>query len=248
MSDYTKVFDGAAKDSGSATVLGADHDTEFDAIATAVNSKADQVASATAGNLAELSADGNLVDSGIASANLDGLTGVVETRVAALETSQDSLTPADAVTNHIRAWGMQIVDGSQNITTFDYKTNVTEGAFESLGPTGSGATNIYAEMDDVPSTARAILFMCEIDTSISTGFGGVKVHGAVNGVTGAINDSTIKAIVQMDADSGDAQETHTQVIIPCDSSQRVQIAWASVASATLTAGSLTYQGFIEDIS
>lgn len=247
MSDYTKTFDGAAKDAGSATVLGADHDTEFDAISIAVNSKADEVASATVGNLAELTADGNLADSGIDSDNLDGLTGVVETRLDALETSQASLTPEDAVANHVRAWGMQLVDGSQNITAFDWKTNVTESSYETLGPTGSGATNIYAAMDSVPSTARAIIFMCEINTAISTGFGGVKFHGAVNGVTGLINDSTIKAIVKMDADSGDDQEIHTQVIIPCDSNQIVQIAWASVASATLTEGNLTYTGFIEDI-
>lgn len=43
MSDYTKVFDGAAKDAAQSVVAGSDFDTEFGLIQTAVNSKVDQL-------------------------------------------------------------------------------------------------------------------------------------------------------------------------------------------------------------
>ena len=43
MSDFTNTFGGAAKDGASATVLGADHDTQLDALATMSATKADKL-------------------------------------------------------------------------------------------------------------------------------------------------------------------------------------------------------------
>ena len=65
MSDYTRVYDGAAKDTAESVLAGADFDSEFDLIQTAVNSKADKVTSATDHNLLMMNASGNLEDSGI---------------------------------------------------------------------------------------------------------------------------------------------------------------------------------------
>ena len=64
MSDYSRAYDGAAKDAAEDTVLGSDFDSEFDLIQTAVNTKADKIVSGTNGNLISQDADGNLVDSG----------------------------------------------------------------------------------------------------------------------------------------------------------------------------------------
>lgn len=47
MSDYTKVYDGAAKDTAKSTVAGADFDVEFDAIETAVATKANKTGAET---------------------------------------------------------------------------------------------------------------------------------------------------------------------------------------------------------
>ena len=41
MTDYTKVYDGAAKDTNESTITGADHDVEYDAIETAIATKQD---------------------------------------------------------------------------------------------------------------------------------------------------------------------------------------------------------------
>jgi len=67
MSDYSNTFGGAAKDSANSTILGADHDTQYSAIATMSATKANKVASPTSGNLLKVDGNGDLVDSGIAS-------------------------------------------------------------------------------------------------------------------------------------------------------------------------------------
>lgn len=241
MSDYTKVFDGAAKDAANATVLGADHDTEFSAISTAVNSKVDKVAGGTAGNLAELDSSGNLVDSGIDSANLDGLTGVVETRIAALE-------PAAAVTNHVRAGHMQLLDGSTTPDAYDWLANLTASAFETFGPTDSGATNIYDDLDVVPATANAIILVSEMEITVASAQGTGTLYGAVGGVTGAQSIGTAKQSIAAEANSGDKFKVFTQIIVPCDSNLVFQLAYTiSGTGATMTGGNLYYKGFIEDL-
>ncbi len=63
MSDYTKVYDGAAKDTAQSVLSGADFDTEFDAIETAIATKQDAVASPTTNGIALLDASGQVIDS-----------------------------------------------------------------------------------------------------------------------------------------------------------------------------------------
>jgi len=243
MSDYTVVFDGAAKDAaGNVPVLGADHDTEYDAISTMSGTKANKIAGATAGNLLEQDASGDIVDSGIDSDNLDGLTGVVETRLASLE-------PTAAVTNHVRSGYMQVIDGSQVIAAFDWKTAIgSASSWETFGPTGSGATNIYDELDDIPSTANAIILASEMEMTLSgASQGDANLYAALNGITGTINSGTSKQTLNWESDSGDTVGTVTQFIVPCDGSQIFQMAWA-VTNSTIGTGNLYYRGFIEDLS
>jgi len=70
MSDYTKSTNFTAKDTSHAVVLGAEHDAEYNAIATAIATKANKVTGATNGNLASLSASGDLQDSGVAATQI----------------------------------------------------------------------------------------------------------------------------------------------------------------------------------
>lgn len=70
MANYTNTFDGATKDATNATILAADHDTQYELIETMSATKADKVVSATADNILTMDANGNLQDSGIAVAGL----------------------------------------------------------------------------------------------------------------------------------------------------------------------------------
>lgn len=69
MSDYTNTFGGAAKDSANSTILGAQHDTELDAIVTMSGTKADKVISATDNNIITMDSNGNLKDSGVSASS-----------------------------------------------------------------------------------------------------------------------------------------------------------------------------------
>lgn len=64
MSDYSNTFGGAAKDAAQSTILGADHDTQYDAIATMSGTKANKAVPGTAGDLPSLTAAGDLQDAG----------------------------------------------------------------------------------------------------------------------------------------------------------------------------------------
>lgn len=70
MSDYSKSYDGAAKDAATSLILGADFDTEFNAISTAIATKANKKIPATTSNVATLGATGDLEDSGYTVAEL----------------------------------------------------------------------------------------------------------------------------------------------------------------------------------
>ena len=82
MSDYSPVYDGAAKDLTDDPILGAEFDTEFDAIATMSATKANKIGSATSGNLISQDANGDLVDSGVNKDN-PSVTSVTATTVNA---------------------------------------------------------------------------------------------------------------------------------------------------------------------
>lgn len=60
MADYTKIYDGAAKDTAESAISGADFDTEFDAIETAIATKANLKVPSTANTFALLDVNGNL--------------------------------------------------------------------------------------------------------------------------------------------------------------------------------------------
>lgn len=70
MSDYSRVNDFSAKDglttgNPSKLIKGSEVDDDFDAVVTAVATKADKAVPASSNNVALLSATGNLVDSGL---------------------------------------------------------------------------------------------------------------------------------------------------------------------------------------
>lgn len=70
MSDYTNTFGGAAKDAANDTILAAQHDTQYDALAVHIATKSNKIASATTGNLIEQDGNGDLVDSGVATSDV----------------------------------------------------------------------------------------------------------------------------------------------------------------------------------
>ena len=240
MTDYTKVFDGAAKDAANSAVLGSDHDTEFSAISVAVNTKMDKVVAGTTGALVEMSASGNAVDSGIDSANLDGLTSNVQTQL-------DALVPNAAVTDHAVAFNTQIIDGSVANASGQGLTSVTKVTWKTYGPTGSGADIIDAMMDDVPSTARILIFMAQVSVWASgTSEASIYAHVAEEGITPVVDAGTQVVRAAITGAANDKSYYTTQIMVPCNASQVFQFYWNN-ANTTSASCNFFYQGFIDGL-
>jgi len=94
MSNYNKSTNFAVKDTLTSgdpdkVVSGAEIDNEFNAIASAVTSKADKVSAATANNFAALNANGNIIDSDKSESDFADASDT-ENRLSTLETDIDN--------------------------------------------------------------------------------------------------------------------------------------------------------------
>ena len=63
MTDYNNTYGGAAKDAANSTILGADIDTELDAVETHVATKSNKITSPDTDNILVMDANGDLKDS-----------------------------------------------------------------------------------------------------------------------------------------------------------------------------------------
>jgi hypothetical protein len=157
------------------------------------------------------------------------------------------LTRLSEVANHRRAGDMQVWDGSASPILFVPTTSIAVDTTESVGPTGSGADNIWTALDSLPSEARILM----VDVLMHV------VHDGVNDATGqfvvAAGDVTLSAgnnhIARTDLDinaSGDMVTQLTRCFIPLGAANLdFQARWSeqNTTSVTIT---LFYRGFITD--
>jgi hypothetical protein len=243
MTDYTKSQNWTEKKTNESDILAADHDTELDLISTAINSKSNKVSSPTTGNLAEMNANGELVDSGIASANLDGLTSNIQTQLDA------KVGPlVSAPTNHIRAGNFHFHDGTTGLTALQAHSVITEDTWESVGPTGSGADNIWADMDDMPSTATGVMVYIHYDwTASSTATSSFTCHytiGDDESPSTGVSNRPVWHVADSDA-SGEIFTSTVFMIIPVSGDQIFKFRWL-LNPGTITTLELFYKGFVNE--
>ncbi len=77
------------------------------------------------------------------------------------DTAVDHQLTNPVVASHIRAGNTQIWDGA-TISPFDAVAAMSTGTWETVGPTGSGATNIWTAMDVIPANATILLVRLEL--------------------------------------------------------------------------------------
>jgi hypothetical protein len=166
MSDYTKSYNGAAKDAAEDIVLGADFDTEFEAIETAIASKANKQIPVAVGNVATLSSSGDLQDSGVTSTELAILDGATVT-TAELNTL-DGITATTAELNTL--------DG---ITATVTELNYTDGVTSAIQTQLDSKITSPATQSDIGSSA--------------VGQGQLKTAAATNSTTAAHSRQTLSS-------------------------------------------------------
>lgn len=153
------------------------------------------------------------------------------------------------ISNFRKAGPLQLFDGGSTGTPafFNFGTQVTEATWESVGPTGSGADNIYAAMDQLPLEARAILV--HADYSIISNNSGLKTlrlycaagdEGSPTSTQGALIN------VSVDLDAADQSTAGYQVWIPLDADQIFKLYWFDTASLTFGGGTIRLMGFVCD--
>lgn len=134
-------------------------------------------------------------------------------------------TPA-AVTNFVNGHVVyQFEDTPQSTATgFDIATNIA-AAWESVGPTGSGATNIWTDLNSVPATAKAIIVFVRGSVDDGAAASAIRtaqysLYARKNGSSAANGNATeiqrVGGIIDMNAATVDSAtwDGTTEVTIP----------------------------------
>jgi len=158
-------------------------------------------------------------------AELNILDGVTAT-AAELNKTDDS---AAAVAGFVSATRIYINTDGGDDSSFDIDANVTEGNWESVGPTGSGADNIWTAMDVIPAGARIAILFVNVDLD-PTGTDSTQVAAVYIRSTGSSEGQTTGSIVinhrsNTDDFTGSSTRNSTNVFVPLDASRRFDINW-----------------------
>jgi hypothetical protein len=154
--------------------------------------------------------------------------------------------PKAAVTNYVSAMrSYQNVNGA-NATAFNIVSNVTESTFESVGPTGSGATNIWTALDDLPAGATKIQVsvMGSLQPDGADRVSSLAVYARQTGSAQAVGEPTFLHFHQLLVDDYTAGVPNNfgMAEIPLDTSRRFDITWAATAD-TQRSAEIKLRGF-----
>jgi len=199
---------------------------------------------------------GTLTASGLvtASAGLDVVGNItVSGTVDGLDLSTVTTNPS-AVANHTRAGNIQRVNGDLTITPFSVTNAITEDAFETCGPTGSGATNIIADIDDAVDAGAALLYFTarmSVTTNAANTIASLLLYAAegdVSSPTLDTNDNVIAGIAhETSTAGGDVSYQYIDICVPVNSSGVFKMAWGEANNAAFSAIiELNYRGFATD--
>lgn len=155
-------------------------------------------------------------------------------------------SPNVAVTSYVSGFKTFIHQDGADSTTFDVAGNVTEDAYESVGPTGSSATNIWTPMDSIPDGARIAIIKIAV-TQVTNGTDRSSTVGVSARMTGSSSTTANTGIVNFGFPNDDYTSTggalYELALVPLDASRRFDISWAE--TNTTTRSVLIYlQGFI----
>ena len=140
------------------------------------------------------------------------------------------------------------LDGGSGATiSYDVGTNVTESTYESIGPTGSGADNIWATLPSIPSTAKAIILTSSVGVMKNTGSDerfSISCQFRKTGDDRVYFGSIGRNYGGATAGQAEAYGYNT-IIVPLDDSLRFDAFWSTLGSPDTTSVTLYYVGYME---
>lgn len=189
----------------------------------------------------------NEVDANFTNLNTNKLEvgfGGLGATIAEINRTDDS---ANAISGFTSGMRLYLNNDGASLTGFDFVTNVTEGTFESVGPTGSSATNIWTAMDSMPSDAKIAILqvITSVDPDgadrVATFATYARQTGSSNG-TGNSTSVQHNYVVADDFTAGSAV-LGTMIFVPLDSSRRFDITWGATNDDART-GNVFLKGFM----
>jgi len=139
------------------------------------------------------------------------------------------------VSNYVSAIKTYLhVDGA-NSTAFVVSTEVTVNSWESVGPTGAGASNLWTALDDLPAGATIAIVQIDLDFTASAIDTNSELRAFVRQTGSSATNDDSTEIAELRAPTDDkigTYSTHTQVLLPLDPSFRFDIRWENANTAT----------------
>ena len=166
------------------------------------------------------------------------LTGTGLERV--LTTSDSSGGSPTPVANYTAATHRYLATQGIVASAYDVVANLVESTFESVGPTGSLASNIYSGMDVIPVGATHALFRVTLQNSRTTN--GLIICSFEYKATGSGASSPNSVGYTMYVLSGQTGSNIYQIEVPLDSSRRCDFRWSCTGDGVQVA-SINLVGF-----
>lgn len=210
------------------------------------------------GAITATQAELNLIDGSVAGtivnskAVIYGSAGEVNATTLQVAGSSITATPteinvldisANAISGYTQG-SVHYIRDTKPSAAFDIATNVTSTG-ETVGPTGSGATNIWAAMNDLPSGAVAVMIrIWGKITATASGYNFISVHAAEDNTAGLDQDRILYFGGTADV-SGEIFIGCTEITIPVDANKTFWIEYETDASPpTVTTLAMAVVGFI----
>ena len=163
------------------------------------------------------------------------------------------MTLSPVVAGHTRAGNTQIWSGDTAVTgILDVVADLTENTWETVGPTGSGADNIWLDMDRLPSNATILIVDCESfgstgDTTTLTWFVYVVQGDEASPVASHTNNRVVFYSIDHDADITGNDSVVSRLFIPLGATnQTFHLNWKVTGTSDNEEIEFFYRGFMTD--
>lgn len=165
------------------------------------------------------------------------------------ENGKDVVTTEPPVTGHVRSGNTQLVNGAHSSSTLAINPVVTHNTWESIGPTGSGADNIWTALDQLPANASAVIidiygYMSQAGAAAAVLSAYATSGDVVSPVADAINNRIYAFQIDNDGITGIHAMMH-RVTIPLNSLSVFKLLWVVSGNGSVNIIGY-YRGFMTD--
>lgn len=140
-------------------------------------------------------------------------------------------------------------DPGVDTTQLSVSGTVTVATWESVGPTGSGATNIWTAMDSIPNDAKHVILKTEIVITGNTNNSTYTTYffGRPAGSASAAGNITRRAQAQVTNRSGSSEADANMVLvfIPLDNNKIMELRWEEYGTSPTTTIIAYLTGWVE---